>query len=91
MPWIMQMAGCAMTILLVAFALWVGFWLVLVLATVSILIMSWRSIRVYLVAKGILNPMPGVPMGGVIIEEETTRTTTIIEGDYTRVDEEKRD
>ena len=90
MPWIMQMAGCAVTILLVAFALWVGFWLVLVLATVSILIMSWRSIRRYLVAKGILNPFPGVP-GSVIIEEEATRTTTIIDGDYTRVDEEKRD
>ncbi len=88
MPWVMQMLGCAVTLIGIAFVLWVGFWFFLALMAIGALMASWKHIRRYLVEKGILNPVPGVP-NGVIIEEETTETTTIIEGDYKRVDEDK--
>ncbi len=89
MPWVMQMLGCAVTLIGIAFVVWVGFWFFLVLIAVGALLASWQHIRRYLVEKGILNPIAGVP-NGVIIEEERT-TTTIIEGDYKRVDEVEKE
>ena len=86
MPWMLQMAGCAVSMLLIAVLLWVGFWFFLVLLGFGILIAGWKHIRRYLVEKGILNPVPGVP-NSVIIEEETT-TTTVIEGEYKKVDKD---
>jgi hypothetical protein len=86
MPWMMQMLGCAVSLLLIAFVLWVGFWFFLALMAVGVLIASWKHARRYLVEKGILNPIPGVP-NGVVVEEEVTTITTI-DGDYKRVDEE---
>lgn len=82
MPWLMQMAGCAMTIVLLALAAWIGFWLLLVLAALSLGFSLWR----YLVAKGIVNARPGQPMG-VSAEEETT--ITVIEGEFEQVEEKK--
>ena len=87
MPWVMQMAGCALTLVGIAFVLWVGFWFFLALNAMGVLLASWKHIRRFLVDKGILNPVPGVP-NGVIIEEETMTTTTIIDGDYKRIDSE---
>lgn len=87
MPWIMQMAGCALTILLVSFALYVGFWAFLVLASISITLVTWRHLRNYLVMKGILNPAPGVPPSGYTADEATQ--ITIIDAEYTRLDDAK--
>jgi len=87
MPWVLQMTGCALTLVGIAFVLWVGFWFFLALITIGVAVASWKHIRRYLVEKGILNPIPGVP-NGVIIEDEETTTIKIIEGDYKRVDKE---
>lgn len=81
MPWLMQMAGCAMTILFLALAAWIGMWLLLVLAALSLGVALWR----YLVAKGIVNPRPGQPIN--TDSEETT--ITVIEGEFEHVEEKK--
>lgn len=87
MPWILQMTGCAVSLLFIAFMLWVGFWFVLGVFAIATLIIGWGQIRDYLIEKGILNPVPGVPSDSIIIEEEST----IIEGDYKRVDDKAKD
>ena len=87
MPWVMQMLGCAVTLIGIAVVLWVGFWFFLALMAFGVLIASWKSIRRYLVERGILNPIPGVP-NGVVVDDERAMPTTIIEGDYKRVDKE---
>ncbi len=68
-----------------ALALWIGFWLLLVLFALGVMAVIWSHLRVYLLKKGILNPTPGVRSSNVIIESETTITT--IEGDFKRVEE----
>lgn len=87
MPWVMQMLGCAVTLIGIAVVLWVGFWFFLALMAFGVLIASWKSIRRYLVERGILNPIPGVP-NGVVVDDDRTMSSTIIEGDYKRVDKE---
>jgi hypothetical protein len=85
MPWIMQMAGFALLLLGMGIALWVSFWLLLFLFAVGVAAVVWTHLRDYLLAKGILNPRPGVPP-----EEpsSTSKPTTTIEGDFKRVDSE---
>lgn len=83
MPYLMQMMGCAVSLIGLVLVLWLGFWFLLVMAMLSAGYWLW----LYLVKKGIVNAMPGVPSEGTVIREETT---TIIEGEYQQV-EDKRD
>lgn len=80
MPWLMQMGGCAVMILGIALAIWIGFWLIVVLGVISLCFAGWR----YLQRKGIVSSTPGVPPveGGVDV--------TIIDGDFTRVKDESK-
>lgn len=68
----------------IALAVWIGIWILLALFALGLVMVIWSHLRDYLLRKGILNPTPGVPPSGVIIEETTT---TVIDADYTRVDE----
>ncbi len=81
MPWLMQMAGCAGMILFLALTLWIGFWVLLVLGTLSLCVACYR----YLVRKGILNPIPATPSDSTVEEE----TITIIEGEFQHIEEKK--
>lgn len=91
MPWISQMIGFAILLVGIAIALWVSFWLLLVVFIIGIGAVIWSHLRGFLLAKGILNPRFAQPrqsgdrMGG---EEEGSAPLTIIEGDYKRVDSE---
>lgn len=84
MPWILQMAGFALLFLGLAFAVWVSLWLLLALFALGIVTVLWSHLKGYLLAKGILNPKPGVPP----VAEDTAPRVTVIEGDYRRVDSE---
>jgi hypothetical protein len=91
MPWIIQMLGFALFLLGIAIALWVSLWLLVVLFVIGFGIALFTYLRGYLVAKGILNPTPGVPMGGAMEEESFHQEQiTIVDADFTRVDEEKQ-
>ena len=68
----------------IAIALWVGIWILIALFALGLIMVIWAHLREFLLEKGILNPTPGVPPEGTIIEKDAT--TTVIEGNYTRVD-----
>jgi hypothetical protein len=82
MPWLMQMGGCAVTIIGIALAVWIGFWLFVVLAVISLAVAGYR----YLVRKGIINPTPGVPPESTATEE--TLSVTVIDGEFQRVEKD---
>lgn len=82
MPWIMQMAGFALLLLGIGLALWVSFWVLIVLLVLAMLAVVWSHLRDYLLAKGILNPTPGVP------PPADSPAAPTIEGDFKRVDSE---
>ncbi len=84
MPWLMQMMGCAVMIIGIALAVWIGFWLLLVLACLSLGLMLWR----YLVQKGIVNPTPGIRPEAESVEESTE--ITVIEGTFERVEQDDK-
>lgn len=84
MPWLMQMGGCAVMIIGVALAVWIGFWLFLVLAAISLAVAGYR----YLVRKGILNATPGLPPESATGQEEVT--VTVIEGEFERIEGDKK-
>jgi len=84
MPWIMQMVWFAVLLLGMGIALWVSFWLLLFLFGVGVAAVVWTHLREYLLAKGILNPTPGVPPE----ESASSPSVTTIEGDFKRVDSE---
>lgn len=84
MPWILQMVGFALLLLGLAFALWVSLWVLLALFAIGVLAVVWSHLKTYLVAKGILNPTPGVPP----LAEDATPKAPVIEGDYERIDSE---
>lgn len=84
MSWVLQLLYMALVAVGIVIALWIGIWILLALLVVGVGMVIWSHLRDYLLAKGILNPRPGVPMDGVIIEEQNT---TIIEGDFKRVEE----
>ncbi|MFM9889383.1 MAG: hypothetical protein ACKVOE_01875 [Rickettsiales bacterium] len=84
MPWIMQMVGFAVLLLGLAFAVWVSLWLLLALFAIGLIAVVWAHLKTYLIAKGILNPTPGVPP----VTEDAPPTITVIDGDYKRVDSE---
>ena len=84
MPFIMQMLGFALLLLGLAVALWVSFWVLLVLFGAAVIVMAYSYLRTVLLAKGILNPTPGVrpaPMDGEHI--------TIVDATFERVEEKK--
>lgn len=89
MPWIMQMVWFALLFIGIGLALWISFWVLLVLFGLGVVMILWTHLRDFLLAKGILNPTPGVPPDGIIIEHEADRVTTLIEGDFERVEDEK--
>jgi hypothetical protein len=80
MPWLMQMVWFGLLFLGIAFALWVGIWVLLALFLLGVAAVCWAHLRDFLVAKGILNPNLGRS------HRESETTTTLIEGDFTRVD-----
>ncbi len=81
MHWIMQMVWFAVLLVGIVFVLWIGLWLFVALFALGAVMMLWGHLHAYLLRKGILNPTPGVPM-----DEEVKTTTTVIEGDFIRVD-----
>jgi len=89
MPWILQLVYFFLVVIGIAVALWIGFWLFLILFALGAAVLAWNYLRAYLLAKGILNPTPGVPPG----EETTveTATITVIEGDFTHVADDKNE
>lgn len=91
MPWIMQMLWFTLLFIGVAVALWVSFWLLLVLFSLGVMAVMWARLRNFLLNKGIINPSPGVPLTDAddVTESDTTIITTLIEGDFTRVDDEE--
>jgi hypothetical protein len=84
MPWLMQMGGCAVMIIGIALAVWIGFWLFVVLAAISLAVAGYR----YLVRKGVINATPGVPPEGADGEQKVS--ITVIEGEYERVESDKK-
>jgi hypothetical protein len=82
MPWIMQMVGFALFLVGIAVALWVSVWVLVFLFAVGLVIVIWSSLRSYLVEKGILNPLPGVPQ-----QPMEDVDVTIVEGSFTRVED----
>jgi hypothetical protein len=76
MPWIMQMLGCAGLIIGIALAVWIGFWLLVVLLVLSAFVALWR----YLLRKGIVNPTPGVS-----VQTHQDANNKTIDGEYRRV------
>jgi len=81
MPWILQMAGLALFLIGIGIALWVSLWLLVFFFSIGVIAVVWSSLRDYLLAKGILNPTPGVPpKPGDDVE------VTIVEGSFTRVE-----
>lgn len=79
------MAGFALLLIGIAIALWVSFWLLVVLFALGALAVLWSHLRDYLVRKNILNPRPGVPMSSA----EEVVDVTVIEGDFTRITQEE--
>ncbi|MES2983776.1 MAG: hypothetical protein V4735_01145 [Pseudomonadota bacterium] len=84
MPWVMQMLGFALLLLGIGVALWISFWLLLVLFCVGLGMVIWTHVKSFLLAKGILNPTPGVRM-----QPPGEAEATLIEGDFQRVDEKQ--
>ena len=87
MPWIMQMLWFALMCIGIAFAVWVSFWVLLVIFGLGILAVIWSHLRDFLLEKGVLNPTPGIPPSDAD-GEGSAPPPTVIEGDYTRVDSE---
>lgn len=83
MPWISQMLGFALLFLGIAVALYLSFWILLVLFGIGLVLVVWAHVKDFLLAKGILNPTPGVRAG---VHESAL--PPVIEGDYKRVDSE---
>lgn len=81
------MLGFAMLMLGIAFALWVSFWLLLVLFIIGICIVVWTHVREFLVRKGILSPRFATRHEASNTDDAAPPTLTI-EGDYKRVDSE---
>ena len=81
MPWIMQMVGFALLLVGIAIALWVSVWVVAFLLAVGIAGVVWSHLREFFTEKGILHPRFTQP------EEEDQPSITIVEGDFTRIDE----
>lgn len=63
-------------------AVWVGAILFIGIAVLAVVGYGIYFVRSFLTQKGILNPTPGVPY-------ESPEEITIIDGDFTLVDEEK--
>jgi hypothetical protein len=89
MPWLMQMIWFCVLLLGLAFALWIGFWLLLVIFSVSVIAVVWVNLRQFLVAKGIMNPTFGVPPSDAASGDDATPSMPMIEGEFTRVDDKK--
>ncbi len=87
MPWIIQMLGFALFLLGIAIALWVSLWLLVVVFIIGFGIALFTYLRGYLVAKGILNPTPSAPMEEHFEQEQIT----IVDADFTRVDESPKE
>jgi hypothetical protein len=86
MPWVMQMTGCALAIIGIALAVWIGFWLILVMAMLSVFVALWR----YLVKKGIVHAPSGAFHPIITVEQDASSIdhgVTHIEGQYERVDD----
>lgn len=82
MPWIMQMVWFVLIFLGIAIALWVSVWLLVLIFVLSVGSIIYRHARDFLVARGILNPTPGVPPE----EASPVNEITVIEGDFTHVE-----
>lgn len=88
MPWLLQMLGFGLFLVGVAIALWVSVWVLVVLFIIMTGYAILAGARDTLVKKGVLNPRPGLPPEE--ITESADTHITIVDGEFTRVDEEKR-
>ncbi len=61
--WLMQFVWFALLCVGVVVALWLSFWVLLAIFAIGVVAVIWSHLRDYLLAKGILNPTPGVPPG----------------------------
>ena len=86
MSWMMQILGFGLFLIGVVIALWVSVWVLLALFIGMTGYVLFVSLRDYLVDKGILNPTPGVP----IARDDEERHITIVDADFTRVEEEPK-
>lgn len=83
MPWILQMAGFALMVLGIIFAIWVGIWVLLFLFGLTMLAIGWAHLREFLIAKGWMQPRVHVPFEASNDETQVT----IVDADFTRVSE----
>jgi hypothetical protein len=81
MPLVKQVLGFALLLLGIGIALWVSFWLLLVLFCVGAVMVIGSHLRDYLLKKGILNPTPGVPPA-----PPGEENAPVIDGDFTRIE-----
>ena len=84
MPWLLQMLGFGLLLIGAGIALWVSVWVLLILFGIGLVVALYSFARAWLVEKGILNPTPGVPS-----ELQEGAQVTIVEGDFTRLEENK--
>lgn len=83
MPWILQMVWFFCLLLGLAVLFWVGFWFFLALMLVAFILINLERLKLYLIAKGILNPQPGVPPGESLNEGVSM---TVIDGEFERLE-----
>lgn len=84
-PWVTQMLGFALLLFGIAIALWISFWVLIVLFVAAIGVVVYSHLKSFLLGKGILNPTPGVPPEQPPAEGEVE--VTIVEGNFMRLDE----
>lgn len=89
MPWVLQILWLIALFVGIGIAIYISFWILLVMFAIGIIAVIWVHLRDFLLEKGILNPVPGVP-NGIIIEQEPETTVTLIDGDFTRVEDEAK-
>ncbi len=86
MSWMLQFLWLAILVVGVVLALWVSLWVLLAIFALGVAAVIWAHVRDFLLAKGILNPTPGV---APVVEEGADKALPpVIEGDYKRVDSE---
>jgi len=84
MPWFLQMVGFGLLLLGIALALWVSVWVLLFFLIIGIAGVVWTHMREFLVEQGILSPRFRTPP---MDEAQDVPTITIVDADFTRVDE----
>lgn len=90
MNWFLQILWFIVLIVGVAFAIYVSLWVLLAMFCIGVLAVVWVHLRDFLLEKGILNPTPGVPSGIIIDQEPGEKPVTLIDAEFTRVEETEK-